>query len=89
MPVPKVKEKVANTLSLPKEIVLDFPVITATGRGEVTIENYKNLIEFTDTKIRIRTKEGMVTVEGERLALRQVTTENLLIAGRVAGIFFE
>jgi len=89
MPISKVKEKMANTLSLPKEIVLDFPILTATGRGEVTIENYKNLLEFTDARIRIRTKEGTITIEGERLALRQVTSENLLIAGRVAGILFE
>ncbi|MCL2285845.1 MAG: YabP/YqfC family sporulation protein [Firmicutes bacterium] len=89
MPVPNIKEKMANTLSLPKEIALDFPVITATGRGEVTVENYKSLLEFTDVKIRIRTKEGTITVEGERLALKHVTSENLLVVGRVAGILFD
>jgi len=89
MPMPNLKEKMANTLSLPKEIVLDFPILTATGRSEITIENYKNLLEFTDTKIRIRTKESTITIEGERLTLRQVTSENLLIAGRIACILFE
>jgi len=84
-----VKEKIANSLSLPKEIALDLPLVTATGRGEVTIENYKNLLEFTDIRIRIRTKEGVLTIEGERLLLRHVTTENLLVTGRVTGILFE
>jgi len=84
-----VKEKIANSLSLPKEIALDLPLITATGHSEVAIENYKNLLEFSDTRIRIRTKEGVLTIEGERLLLRYVTTENLLITGRIMGILFE
>jgi len=83
------KERIAAALSLPKEVTLDLPLITATGRNELAIENYKNLLEFSDTKIRIRTKEGTLTVEGERLLLRHVTTENLLINGRVMGILFE
>ncbi|MCL1786568.1 MAG: sporulation protein YqfC [Defluviitaleaceae bacterium] len=87
--MPKVKEKVANALSLPKEIALDLPVVTALGQGEVTIENYKSLLEFTETGIRIRTKAGVVNIAGRRLMLRQVTAENLLIAGQVTGIFFD
>jgi len=83
------KEKMATALSLPKEIALDMPVITTTGRGELSIENYKSLLEFTETKIRIRTRAGVVIVEGERLTLKQITAENLLITGRVAGVSYE
>ena len=83
------KEKIANVLALPKEVALDLPIVTATGRGELTIENYKNLIEFTDTAIRIRTREGTIAITGERLILKQVTAENLLIKGRVSEILYE
>ena len=83
-----VKEKLSNMLSLPKEIALDLPILMATGRGELNIENYKNLLEFTDTSIRIRTKDGVVTVEGGGLCLRQITTENILISGRISGILY-
>jgi len=83
------KEKLANALALPKEIALDLPILTATGRGELSIENYKNLIEFSDTAIRIRTREGTILIQGERLILRQITAENLLIKGRVFGIVYE
>ena len=82
----RVKEKMTGILSLPKEIALDMPIVMATGRGEVSIENYKNLLEFTETKIRIYTSAGQLTVEGERLMLRQITTENILITGRIACI---
>ena len=84
-----IKEKLANALSLPKEIALDLPIVMATGRGELTIENYKNLIEFSDQFIRIRTREGTITIQGERLTLQQITAENLAVAGRVSGILYE
>ena len=83
------KEKLTTALTLPKEVALDLPILLATGRGELTIENYKNLIEFTDTTIRVRTRDGTISVTGERLILKQVTGESLLIKGRVSGILYE
>ena len=82
----RVKEKMTDFLALPKEITLDLPLIMATGREEINIENYKNLIEFTDTKIRIHTSAGMLTIEGQRLKLNQITTENILVTGKINGI---
>jgi len=86
--MPAIKEKLSNALSLPKEISLDLPIILATGRNEISIENYKSLLEFTDEVIRVRTKEGIMAVEGSGLILRQVTTENILISGRISGILY-
>jgi len=80
------KEKMTGLLSLPKEITLDMSVITLMGRGEITIENYKTILEFTDTKIRLRTKESDISIEGERLSLSQVTSESVQITGRIIGI---
>jgi len=82
----QVKEKVTGLLALPKEITLNLPLIMATGRQEICIENYKNLVEFTDTKIRIHTTSGMLTVEGQRLMLKQVTTEHVTITGKIDGL---
>jgi len=79
----QVKEKMTGLLALPKEITLNLPVLLATGREELSIENYKNLVEFTDTKIRVHTSSGMVTVVGQRLMLKQITTEHVLIAGKI------
>jgi len=82
----QVKEKMTGLLSLPKEIALNLPLIMATGREEINIENYKNLIEFTDTKIRIHTSTGMLAIVGQGLMLKQVTTENILVSGNITGL---
>ena len=83
---PPMRETMTNILSLPKEIALNLPLITATGRDEVNIENYKNLIEFTDTKVRINTAAGVLTIEGTGLTLKQIITEHVLITGKIAEI---
>ena len=82
----QVKEKMTGLLSLPKEIVLNLPLIMATGRDEVNVENYKNLVEFTDTKIRVNTSAGVLAIEGTGLMLKQVTTEQILITGTIKAI---
>ena len=83
-----VKEKMSGLLAVPKEIALDLPLLMATGRSEVNIENYKSLLEFTDKKIRIHTRDCIMTIEGERLKLRQITTENVLVSGKITGILY-
>ena len=82
----RVKEKMTGLLALPKEIALNLPLLTATGREELNVENYKKLVEFTDTKIRIHTTAGMLTVEGQRLLLKQITSEHVLITGKIQDI---
>ena len=80
------RKKVTDLLSLPKEIALNLPLITLTGQEEVNIENYKNLIEFTDTKVRIHTAAGALTIQGQGLLLRQITTEHVLVSGKITGL---
>jgi len=80
------REKMTNLLSLPKEIALNLPLILATGRNEINIENYKNLIEFTDTKIRIQTSVGAFSIEGQSLNLKQITTEHILVTGKISSM---
>ena len=85
----KIKSKLAENLSLPKEITLDLPILTATGTDELHVENYKSLLAFADTCIRIRTRVGVLMVEGEKLILKQITTENILIKGKITATRWE
>jgi len=85
----KIKERLTTVMSLPKEVALDLPIVTITGRNEVFIENFKNLLEFTDIKIRLRIKDGILTIDGKDLTLKQVTSENLLITGLISNISYE
>jgi sporulation protein YqfC len=76
-----IKNKLSNMLELPKEIVLDLPVITITGNDEITIENYKGIVEYTVECVRLKTKIGVIKIEGKKISLKQMTSECICITG--------
>ena len=56
----QIREKLASAASMPKDVVLGASVVTMLGRNEVSIENYRGIIEYTDTLIRVQTKSGQI-----------------------------
>ena len=77
------KHLITELLSLPKEIVLNLPQVILTGRGEIVVENYKNIIEYTNEQIRINTSSGILLVVGASLILKQITAEHITITGTI------
>ena len=80
------KEQLSEILSLPKEIILNLPQITLIGHRELSIENYKNIIEFTDERIRVNTASGIIKISGHSLTLKQLTSEQLIVSGGITGL---
>lgn len=82
------KEKVTEILELPKEVVLDIPKITMIGNGSLIVENYKGIIEYGDSKIRINTGKGIIKIQGDVLFIREITSENVVIIGKISSLEF-
>ena len=62
-----VKSNIVESLELPIDIMYGAVIITAMGRNQVLVENYKGIIEYTQEKIRLQTKTCQVTIQGKRL----------------------
>ena len=75
------KSRLSGMLELPKEIMLNLPLVTVIGSEEVTIENYKSVIEYSQTRIRVNTSSGIFKIEGKNLTLKQITSEAVVITG--------
>lgn len=82
----KIRNKITSAFDLPKEITLNLPLISMIGKEEVTIENYKGLIEYSDERIRFNTSCGVVKIEGKNLFLKKITTEYILITGSITNL---
>jgi len=82
------KQQVAEFMALPKEIVFDLPQIIITGNDEITIENYKNILTYTEQAIRIRTTSGILEVSGTDLALKKINGEHITLGGRLSAVAF-
>ncbi len=87
-PKPKMKEKVAEVLELPKEVVLNIPKLTMLGAGNLVIENYKGIIEYDDSKIRVNTGTGTIRITGERLFIKEITSEDIMVDGEIKSLEF-
>ena len=79
----KIKRKLSAAFELPREIVLNLPVISMLGNEEIGIENYKGIVEYTSSQVRILTSSGVLKIIGQSLILKQVTAETVIIIGKI------
>ena len=84
----KVAGKIMEALELPKEVVMNLPLITMIGTEDLTIENYKGVIEYSEERIRINTSAGIIRVDGRQLLLKQITADNIGVTGNILKIEF-
>ena len=84
----QIREKLASAASMPKDVVLGASVVTMLGRNEVSIENYRGIIEYTDTLIRVQTKSGQIRLTGKRLQVEYYTNDEMKITGAVHTLEF-
>ena len=84
-----VKSNIVESLELPADIVYGAVIVTAMGRGQVLVENYKGIIEYTREKIRLQTKTCQVTIQGKGLLVEYYTNEEMKITGFIEGILYD
>lgn len=83
-----IKENVSDALEIPKDILLDLPRITLIGNLQVSIENHKGIIEYSNEYIRVKIKDGVIKVSGMNLVIKTIITEEIIISGKIASIDF-
>ena len=82
------REGIIDTLQLPKDIVTGSMKIELTGNREAWIENYRGLLEYTDTCIRIQGKHNQIIIEGKCLCIAYYTNEDLRVTGYLNSVKF-
>ena len=85
---PTVREKLADAVDISKEVLLDAVLVSCIGNREMTLENYKSILEYSDTCIRIKAKPSIVKITGSGLELRNITRDLLYITGRIDNFCF-
>ena len=82
------RKNMTEAFELPKEIMLNLPLITLIGREEVTIENYKGILEYSEETVRIGTAAGVLRIAGRELCLKQLSAECMVVTGKIEEIRF-
>lgn len=82
------RKNMTEALELPKEILLNLPLISLVGREEVTIENYRGILEYSEEIVRIGTAAGVLRLQGKGLCLKQLSAECMVVTGRLESLVF-
>ena len=85
----KTQNKLERMLEIPKELSSTEPKITIMGFNEVLIENYKGILEYQEFYIRISTYIGIININGFNLNLTEMTSDDIMITGKIENIDFE
>ncbi len=76
-------------LEIPKEISYDTPKLTITGLNEMTIENYKGILEYEEFFVQIKTHIGIININGYGLTLENMTNDDIKVKGKIESIDIE
>lgn len=74
-------ETISDTISIPQEIVSGATMINIQGRNSLLLENYKKILEYSDTVIRIQTRQYYVNIFGNDLRIQYYTKEEMKVNG--------
>lgn len=72
-----------NNLDLPSAVVLNKPIITVVGNSKINIENFKNILEYSNSIIKITTSCGVFKIEGKNLFLKEISKEKIFVNGNI------
>lgn len=82
------REILVESLKLPKDMMMGAFMLSMTGNREAFIENYRGILEYTDTCILLQTKSGQVRFEGTGLIIEYYTNEDMKISGYIQSVIF-
>lgn len=83
---PQIARVISRKMKLSEDILAGAPIVTSYGRGRCIIENYRSIIEYTDSVIRVQTKAGKIHVAGKNLTIAYYRDDSMCIIGDIASI---
>ncbi len=77
-----------DVLELPKDLVLDLPRVTLIGNVQITLENHRGVILYTDSNVRVAVARGEIVIAGEKLTLRSILHDEIIVDGTINSVSY-
>ena len=75
-------------MDISSELQFIKPIITIYSNKFLSIENYVNIVEFDTNLIRVKTKEKIVKITGDKLVLKYINEGEIGIKGIINSLEF-
>ncbi len=82
-------EEISETLSLPSDVLANAPLLLITGKNQISIENYKSIIEYNGNIIKIQSKACRIVIEGKHLSICYFSKDEMRITGLIQAIHYQ
>jgi sporulation protein YqfC len=82
------KKHIYQTFDLPKEIILDTPIITLIANTEIKIENHKGIIEYTPSMLKMNSMLGTIRIKGINLQIKEIDQCDIIVNGEISSLEF-
>ena len=83
------KKAVVSSLHLPEDVFLGEMLLYMTGSTSAVVENYRSILFFSDTVLKIRGKHSRLTVNGTFLSIEYYDREQMKITGHIRSVEFD
>lgn len=83
------KKQVVTALELAPDLGGGETKISLTGSGEAVIENYKGILQYTDSEILLQSFRGKVLLRGRNLEIVWYTSLEMKITGSIFSILLQ
>lgn len=75
-------------MDISSELQVIKPIVTIYSNKFLSIENYVNIVEFDTNLIRVKTKEKIVKITGDKLVLKYINEGEIGIKGIINSLEF-
>lgn len=79
----------ANIFEFPAEVVVGGVNVCVYENCGCTIQNYTEMLDYTQKLLRVDSKIGVVRIQGEALQVAQMERGCIMLTGRVDSVTYE
>ncbi len=83
------KEQIISAMKLPMDVFLGELIVSMIGRRAVYIENYRSILLYTDSRLKIQGKDCKLSLQGKRLSIEYYTGDNMKVTGLIESVELE
>ena len=83
------KKAVVSALNLPEDVFFGEMLLFFTGSHSAVVENYRSIVLFTDTVLKLQGKTKKLTVTGKNFSIEYYDKEQLKLTGQIRSAEFE
>ncbi len=84
----RVKMAAVEELKLSRDVILGEVLISFVGRYSVTIENYRGILIYDDSTVKLQAKNCKLQIYGRRLHIDYYNYEEMRITGQILRLEF-